>query len=62
MFWYFFTYDEVDRNTQPQHNTTNITTMVVVPLQRHGLNQSVPPKGWVALRISFPRLLSTDFV
>ncbi len=29
MFWYFFTHDEFDRNTQPQHNTTNIATMVV---------------------------------
>ncbi len=29
MFWYFFTYNEFDRNTQPQQNTTNITTMVV---------------------------------
>ena len=32
MFWYFFTYDEFDCNTQPQHNTTNITNMVVEPL------------------------------
>jgi hypothetical protein len=32
MFWYFFTYNEFDRKTQPQHNTTNITTMVVEPL------------------------------
>jgi hypothetical protein len=62
MFWCFFTYGEFDYNTQAQHNTTNFNTMVVVPLQRHGLNQSVPPKGWVALRISFPRPLSKDFV
>jgi hypothetical protein len=45
MLEYFFTYGEFDHNTQPQHNTTNITIMVVVPLQQHGLNQSVPPKG-----------------
>jgi hypothetical protein len=29
MFWYFFTLGEFDRNTQPQHNTTNMTIMVV---------------------------------
>jgi hypothetical protein len=39
MFWYFFTYNEFDRNTQPQHNTTNITTMVVEPLS--------PPAAWI---------------
>jgi hypothetical protein len=39
MFWYFFTYDEFDRNTQPQHNTTNITIMVVEPL--------APPTAWI---------------
>jgi hypothetical protein len=39
MFWYFFTYDEFDRNTQPQHNTTNITTMVVEPL--------ATPAAWI---------------
>jgi hypothetical protein len=62
MLGYFFTYGEFDHNTQPQHNTTNITIMVVVPLQQHGLNQSVLPKGLVALRISFPRPLLKDFV
>jgi hypothetical protein len=64
MFWYFFTYYEFDRNTQSQHNTTNITTMVVEPLAptAHGFNESTPPEGRVALRISFPRPLSKDFV
>jgi hypothetical protein len=62
MFWYFFTYDEFDHNIQAQHNTKSITTMVVVPLQRHGLNQSVLLNGWVALCIPFPRPLSKDFV
>jgi hypothetical protein len=41
MFWYFFTYDEFDRNTQPQHNTTDITTMVVKLL--------TPPAVWIQL-------------
>jgi hypothetical protein len=39
MIWYFFMYDEFDRNTQPQHNTMNITTMVVEPL--------APPAAWI---------------
>jgi hypothetical protein len=39
MFWYFFTYNEFDHNTQPQHNTTNITTMVVELL--------APPAAWI---------------
>ncbi len=39
MFWYFFTYDEFDRNTQPQHNTKNISTMVMEPLS--------PPVAWI---------------
>ncbi len=42
MFWYFFTYNEFDHNTQPHyitHNTTNITTMVVELL--------APPAAWI---------------
>ncbi len=39
MFWYFFTYSEFDRNTQPQHNTTNITTMAVKPF--------APSAAWI---------------
>jgi hypothetical protein len=39
MFWYFFTYNELDCNTQPQHNTMNINTMVMEPL--------APPVAWI---------------
>jgi hypothetical protein len=39
MSWYFLTYDEFDRTTLPQHNTTNITTMVVETLD--------PPVAWI---------------
>jgi hypothetical protein len=39
MFWYFVTYNEFDRNTQPHYNTMNITTMVVELL--------APPEAWI---------------
>jgi hypothetical protein len=48
------------------HNTTQRTSppwwWSRLPLQRHGINESMPPKGQAALRISFPRPLSEDFV
>ncbi len=41
MFWYFFTYNEFNCNAQPQHNTMNITTMVMV------VEQLAPPAALV---------------
>ena len=50
------------------HNT-NIeqtpTTMVVwsrQPLQRHGFDESKPPKGWAAMHIFFPRPSSNGLI
>ncbi len=48
------------------HNNTNIQQTSPpwwwsrLPLQQRGFNDSMPPKGWAALRIYCPRPLSKD--
>jgi hypothetical protein len=63
MFWYFCTFHEFNRNTQPQHNTTNIITMVGELLAPPGvwIDESTLPKGQVALRVYCPRPPTKDF-
>ncbi len=54
-------HESIHNNTNNQQ-TTPPWWWSRLPLQRHGFNESTPPKGWVALRIYFPRPLSKDFV